>query len=82
MACNHDHFDVTATVVRSSDKPCRFKVDLKVVCIDCNQPFRFGRSYVSSTDGLEMTALLWPGALKINRQLPDEVSRDIAAWGS
>lgn len=79
-ACNHDHFDVRAAVVRSASVPARFKVDLKAVCVDCGLPFRFGRSYVSSTDGLELTALLWPGALKINRQLPDDVLKEMATW--
>jgi hypothetical protein len=79
-ACNHNHFDVSATVVRSNDTPTRFKTDLKVTCLDCGLPFRFGRSYVSATDGLELTALLWPGPLKVNRQLPDDVLKEMAAW--
>lgn len=79
-ACSHNHFDVKAVVVRSNSTPARFKVDLKVVCVDCGERFRFGRSYVSSTDGLELTALLWPGPLKINRQLPDEVLKEMATW--
>ena len=78
--CSHSKFDVAAVVVRSNGSPTRFKVDLKVHCLECGLPFRFGRSYVSSTDGLELTALLWPGHLKANRQLPDEVLKEMANW--
>ena len=80
LDCNHEQFDVQGTVVRSNDSPVRFKLDLMVKCVRCDTPFRFGRSFVSSTDGLELTALLWEGPLKINRQLPDEVLKEMATW--
>lgn len=78
--CNHNRFEVTATVVRSNSVPARFKLESKVHCLDCGEPFRFGRSYVTSTDGLELTALLWPGPFKVNRQLPDDVLKEMSDW--
>lgn len=69
MACNHDNVDGSVTMVRSAHDPPHLRVDVKIKCEDCGVQFQFGEAFVSSTDGLELTAIVAPGPREKNKPL-------------
>lgn len=46
MPCEHENFDVMANIGRLTPAPgvpvpMRFQADIRIVCRDCGEPFRF-----------------------------------------
>ena len=77
MACLHDKkFEGRVNVVRTAQG--RFRVDVMVWCEDCGIKFRFYKPFISSTDGLELSAQVFPGPFKVNRPLPQEAIEQLA----
>ncbi len=67
--CEHKKFDAKVIAIRSEAKPVKFYIEVAVHCAGCGVPFRFGHSFVSSTDGLQLTANIEMGPHEPNRAL-------------
>ncbi len=69
--CEHKKFDAKVNTIRSDTKPPKFYIEVALNCSQCGVPFRFGHSFVSSTDGLQLTANIEPGPHEPNRALAE-----------
>jgi len=70
--CEHEDFEASVAVVRLQDTK-RFQADIRIVCSQCHEPFRFigvpaGLSFerpAASIDGLELRAPIEPELVKL-----------------
>ena len=64
MPCAHNQIGVDAKTIRSDQKPVTFRLEIRMKCEACGEPFRFGKGYASTTDGTQYTCNVEPGARK------------------
>lgn len=79
MACEHNNFAAKVVTVRN-EALGKLRVNFMLDCADCGQQFSFGKPFISSTDGLELTAEIIPGARKVNKPLSSREAKELATW--